>query len=48
MIEPAEAGVRLARAVAAGECPTKPDEVDDMAAHRALLHARARYLTRMS
>jgi hypothetical protein len=43
-IERAEARVRLARAVAAGECPSKPDEVDDLAAHRALLHARVRYL----
>ncbi len=43
-IERAEAGVRLARAVAAGECPTKPDAVDDLPAPRALLHARARYL----
>ena len=47
-LEPREAGARLARAVAAGECPGKPDEVDDLAAHRALLHARARYLTRTS
>jgi hypothetical protein len=44
-IEPADASERLARALAAGECPTKPDEVDDLTAHRALLHARARYLT---
>ena len=43
-IEPADAGARLARAVAAGECPSKPDEADDLTAHRALLHARARYL----
>ena len=43
-IQRAEAGVRLAQAVAAGECPCKPDEVDDLTAHRALLHARARYL----
>jgi hypothetical protein len=43
-IAPAEATVRLAQAVAAGECPTKPDEVDDLTAHRALLHARVRYL----
>ena len=35
---------RLAKAVAAGECPSKPDEVDDLTAHRALLHARVRYL----
>ncbi len=39
-----EAGVRLTRALAAGECPGKPDEVDDLTAHRALLHARVRYL----
>jgi hypothetical protein len=44
-IEPADAGNRLARAVAAGECPSKPDEADDLTAHRALLHARARYLS---
>jgi hypothetical protein len=44
-IEPDDAGQRLARAVAAGECPVKPDETDDLTAHRALLHARVRYLT---
>jgi hypothetical protein len=43
-IEPADARERLARAVAAGECPSKPDEADDLTAHRALLHARVRYL----
>jgi hypothetical protein len=43
-IAPADASQRLARAVAAGEGPTKPDETDDLTAHRALLHARARYL----
>ena len=43
-IERAAARVRLTRAVAAGECPVKPDEVDDLTAHRALLHARVRYL----
>ncbi len=43
-IERAEASERLAGAVAAGECPSKPDEVDDLTAHRALLHARVRYL----
>ena len=43
-IEPANAGLRLSKAVAAGECPSKPDEADDLTAHRALLHARARYL----
>ena len=44
MIERGEARVRLTQAVAAGECPGKPDEVDDLTAHRALLHARVRYL----
>jgi hypothetical protein len=45
VIEPADARERLARALGAGECPVKPDEVDDLTAHRALLHARVRYLT---
>ena len=40
----ANASVRLSKAVAAGECPSKPDEADDLTAHRALLHARVRYL----
>jgi hypothetical protein len=35
-----EAGRRLGRALRAGECPEQPDQVDDVAAHRALLHAR--------
>jgi len=39
-IDVADAGRRLARAVAAGECPEQPDQVDDVVAHRALLHAR--------
>ena len=43
-IGPADARARLATAIAAGECPVKPDEMDDLTAHRALLHARARYL----
>ena len=43
-IEPADARARLERAVAAGECPGKPDEVDDLTAHRAILRARVRYL----
>jgi hypothetical protein len=43
-IGPAEATVRLTQALAAGECPSKPDEVDDLTAHRALMHARVRYL----
>lgn len=44
-IEPKDAGERLAKAVAAGECPSKPDETDDLTGHRALLQARVRYLT---
>jgi len=44
-IEPGDAAGRLAQAVAAGECPVKSDEADDLTAHRALLHARVRYLT---
>jgi hypothetical protein len=43
-IEPADARTRLENAVVAGECPGKPDEVDDLTAHRALLRARVRYL----
>jgi hypothetical protein len=43
-IEPADARDRLQKAVAAGECPGKPDEADDLTAHRALLRARVRYL----
>jgi hypothetical protein len=39
-----DVGERLGKALAAGECPTKPDEADDLSAHRALLHARVRYL----
>ena len=39
-IDVADAGRRLARAVAAGECPEQPDQVDDVVAHRALVHAR--------
>jgi hypothetical protein len=44
LIDPADARDRLAQAVAAGECPGKPDEADDLGAHRALLNARIRYL----
>jgi hypothetical protein len=43
-LDPADAGERLAKALAAGECPSKPDEADDLSAHRALLRARVRYL----
>jgi hypothetical protein len=40
MIDAADAGRRLKRAIGAGECPEQPDEVDDVVAHRALLRAR--------
>jgi hypothetical protein len=43
-IEASDARTRLERAVAAGECPGKPDEVDDLTAHRAILRARVRHL----
>jgi len=46
-IEAADAGRRLARAIAAGECPEQPDQVDDVVAHRALLHARLDLLLRL-
>jgi hypothetical protein len=36
----ADARLRLARAIAAGECPEQSDQVDDVVAHRALLRAR--------
>jgi hypothetical protein len=44
-LESADAGRRLERAVAAGECPDHPDQVDDVVAHRALLRARLDLLT---
>jgi hypothetical protein len=47
-LEPAQACERLTKALAAGECPGKPDEADDLTAHRALLHARVRYLESQS
>jgi hypothetical protein len=39
-IAPADARMRLERALSAGECPEQPDQVDDVVAHRALLRAR--------
>ena len=44
MLDAADAGRRLQRAIAAGECPEQPDQVDDVVAHRALLHARRELL----
>jgi hypothetical protein len=43
-IDAADARGRLERAISAGECPEKPDEAADLTAHRALLHARMRFL----
>ena len=43
-IDATDAQGRLERAISAGECPEKPDEADDLTAHRALLHARMRFL----
>jgi len=45
MIDAADAGRRLARAIGAGECAEQPDQVDDVVAHRALLRARLGLLT---
>jgi hypothetical protein len=44
MIDAGDAGRRLQRAIGAGECPEQPDQVDDVVAHRALLHARLELL----
>jgi hypothetical protein len=43
-LDSAQAAERLERAITAGECPEKPDQADDVSAHRALLHARVRFL----
>jgi hypothetical protein len=43
-IDAADAGRRLQRAIGAGECPEQPDQVDDVVAHRAMLHARLELL----
>jgi hypothetical protein len=44
MIDAAAAGRTLKAALGAGECPGQPDQVDDVVAHRALLHARLELL----
>jgi hypothetical protein len=46
MLDAAQARERLKQALAAGECPELPDQVDDITAHRALLRARLDQLTR--
>jgi len=40
VISATDARFRLAQAIAAGEAPEQPDQVDDVVAHRALLRAR--------
>jgi hypothetical protein len=45
MIDAADACRRLGRAIGAGECAEQSDQVDDVVAHRALLHARLELLT---
>jgi len=44
LTDAADAGRRLQAAIGAGECPEQPDQVDDVVAHRALLHARLELL----
>ena len=43
-MDAADACDRVDQAIGAGECPEKPDQADDLKAHRALLHARVRLL----
>jgi hypothetical protein len=47
-LDPAMAYHRLELAVRAGECPDKPDQREDISAHRALLHARMNLLATQS
>jgi hypothetical protein len=44
MITQADARARLVRAIAAGECPQRPDEVGSVASRRAILQARVALL----
>jgi hypothetical protein len=44
MISPAAARTRAERAIAAGECPSQPDEFSNVASTRALLRARVALL----
>lgn len=44
MITQADARARLNRAIAAGECPQRPDEVGNVASRRAILQARVALL----
>ena len=44
MITPADARLKVDRALAAGECPVQPDEFSNVASTRAILRARAALL----
>jgi hypothetical protein len=44
MITQADTRARLTRAIAAGECPRRPDEVGNVASRRAILQARVALL----
>jgi hypothetical protein len=44
MISPADARVRALRAIAAGECPSQPDEIGNVSSTRAILRARVALL----
>jgi hypothetical protein len=44
MISPADARTRARRAIAAGECPDRPDEIGNVSSTRAILRARVALL----
>jgi hypothetical protein len=44
MISPASARARALRAIAAGECPSQPDEIGNVSSTRAILRARVAIL----
>jgi hypothetical protein len=44
MISPADARVRMERAIAAGECPRQPEEASNIASRSAILRARVALL----
>jgi hypothetical protein len=46
MISPADARVRALRAIAAGECPSQPDEIGNVSSTRAILRTRVALLPR--
>jgi hypothetical protein len=46
MISPGDARTRALRAIAAGECPSQPDEIGNVSSARAILRARVALLPR--